>query len=797
MFERRARIVLICLVLACFGLLLRAGQLQIAQAGSWRDVANEALRRSTLTESTRGRILDRNGEVLAEDVPCNDAAVAFWFVNTPADESRIERLARDLARQTPGYYDAETDEQLRRVEQMKPSAHAAVGAMWDKLAEVGGISHEEMQERRKTIMDRVEIRRRAVIRRRHRLAVADFENSERDPWWQRWLVGDGDTPPELAEFEEPIADEEQAHLALHDLTNEQYNTLVKYRGTLPPTLRDSLTLRASRTRRYPRNNVAAHVIGRIAEVDREALIDDPERDEERRRYFPGDLAGKAGLEKLAERDLRGTRGRIDYDLENGTESVAFEPEVGRDVTTTLDAELCDDIREAFNQVDYRWPGNTKIIETGPMPGAAVVIDLKTSGVLAMVSAPDFDPNTYAENSKELEVDEINRPLWNRAVYFAAVPGSTVKPVVGLSAIAAGHMKPHDTIECDGYFHVTLPGGKKLSFTHSFRCWTASMFGQYAAAQRHGSGSDPHPTPGLNPGGDPFPGHITLADALQRSCNVFFQTAGTKLGIEGLAEWYDKFGLGRPTGVGLPEKSGLTPRDVPQAELTKNNGMGRWAHTWWSSIGQGYLQATPMQMANVAATIARGGIWTRPTLLADEKRLPEDRVDLKLDASSLDMARRGMWAAVHTPAGSGQHIDDRLPLEIAGKTGSAQAAKLTIAVRDAEGNPVYDENGRATYQRIDQLSTHGNPNPLAPWYRQTNDPAEEKQKVTHAWFIGYAPANDPQVAFAVFVEYGGSGGYAAGSVAAQIVQSLVDNGYLKATRKLVPDLPEGERRYVID
>lgn len=801
MFERRTRIVLACLVLVSLGLLLRAGQLQIAQADEWQAVADEALRHSTFTEFTRGRILDIKGRVLAEDVPCNDAAVAFWFVTDPPEPEHLKLLARDLARRTPGYYQADTAEQERRVEAHLPVAEERVDRLWETLGTVGNVTTAEIEERRKTIMHRVELRRRAVIERRYRMAVREHEEAELSPWWRRWLLGEADAPPELAEFIEPIADEEQAHVVLRDLTNEQYNTLLKLAADLPPTLQKSLRLRASRTRRYPQGRAAAHVVGRIAEVNKQDLAEDDEMRNERLRYLPGDLIGRVGLEALGESVLRGMRGRIDHDLEKETETVAFEPVDGGDITTTLDAELCTDIRKAFQNVEFRWPNEEGVaredlIEVGPMPGAAVVIDVKTGGVLAMVSAPDFDPNEYAENVEALYADEINRPTLNRATQFATVPGSTVKPIIGLAATAEGLLKPHETIECDGYFHAHLPGGRILNFTSSFRCWTASMYGQYAAAQRHGGGIDPHPTTGLNPDGDPFPGFMTFADALQRSCNVFFFNLATRLQLPKLDKWYGKFGLGRPTGVGLPEQDGLVPGDIPASELNAD-AMARWRHAWWAGIGQGYVQATPIQMANVAATLARGGVWQRPGLLANAPVKPGDRVDLKFEASAIDMVRRGMWASVHTPSGSGNHIDERLPLEIAGKTGSAQAHKLTIALRDENGDPLLDEDGDPRYERLDQLSTRGNPNPLAPWYRRTNSPKEKQEKVTHAWFIGYAPAQNPKYAFAVFVEYGGSGGYAAGSVVAQTVQALVDRGYLKATRQLVPNLPEGERRYVVE
>lgn len=800
MFEKRSRIVLACLVLVCLGMLLRAGQLQITQAAEWRQVAADALKRSTLVEATRGRLLDIKGEVLAEDVPCNDAAVRFWFVNDPPDPEKLQLLARDLARQEPGYYQADTGDQIRRVEQKLEDAQASIDGLWLTLAKVGGVTLDEVALRRRTVMDRIEKRRRDVIWRRFERAREEHEQSDLGPFWRRWLLGEAEAPPEMAEFEEPIADEQQAHVILHNISNEQYNTLLKHAVNLPPTLRQSLDLRASRTRSYPQKNIAAHVIGRITEVGPDDIKDDPELSSELRRYLPGDLIGVGGLESMAERKLRGTRGKLEHDLDLELDQLVSEAKGGQDVTTTLDAALSRDIRRAFDHVDFRWPqtgglSDADRLETGPMPGAAVVIDLKTGAVLASVSAPDFDPNTFDDDYADLASDEINRPLVNRAMLFAAEPGSTVKPIVGLAAAAEGKLGAHETIVCDGYFHIQI-GDRMWNFTHSFRCWTASMFGDAVAFQGHQDHYDPHPTPGLNRTDAPA-GHISLADAIQRSCNVYFQTVGTRLEVDGLDKWFARFGLGRETEVGVAERIGTVPRDIP-VKLLNEDGLSRWRHTWWASIGQGYVLATPMQMANVAATVARGGVAIRPTLLKDDQATAvAEQVNLGLDSASVEMVHRGMWASVHTRSGSGNSIDSRLPLEIAGKTGSAQASLLTIAARDDTGRVVLRENGMPVYRRIEELSVRGAPNPIAPWYRRNNLPSDPKPAVTHAWFIGFAPAENPTIAFAVLVEYGGSGGTASGSVAAQIVQALVDHGYLKATRQRDPAAPEGTMRYLID
>jgi cell division protein FtsI/penicillin-binding protein 2 len=198
------------------------------------------------------------------------------------------------------------------------------------------------------------------------------------------------------------------------------------------------------------------------------------------------------------------------------------------------------------------------------------------------------------------------------------------------------------------------------------------------------------------------------------------------------------------------------------------------------------------MANAAAMIARDGVLMRPRLIAPgpEGALPEmkpgawqsvpDRVDLHLPPAALIAAKDGMFRVVNSKSGTGTSIaaGDKLlqSAMICGKTGSAQAARFTIEVRDAVGTAIKDENGR-TILKYPDPSTPENPNPLARWYRATIDD-DGKLNLKHSWYIGFAPADKPQVAFAVMVEYGGSGGTAAASVARESLEACIERGYLK-------------------
>jgi penicillin-binding protein 2 len=403
-----------------------------------------------------------------------------------------------------------------------------------------------------------------------------------------------------------------------------------------------------------------------------------------------------------------------------------------------------------------------------MHGAAGVIDVASGEVRALASYPDYDLNRLDDDYAKLSGDWMDMPLMNRATQEAREPGSTAKPMVGLGAITSGLMGVEERVACDGFLVLD---GKKYTVG---KCWTAPLHSTHMQIPY----SDPHPT-----------GRLSFTDALERSCNVYFETVGDRLKIEGLTEWFHRFGLGRPTGIGIDEVPGRVPGEYAHIPAEQRRSI-----TWFSSIGQSRVLATPIQMANVAATIARDGIWMRPHLLVEGTELPrkkastqpvEDRVDLHLNPAAVAAAKQGMYEVVNALAGTGRsvaHMDgnDRVTdpavayLHIAGKTGTAQAGRIRVPVRDAEGREVLDEKGKVAMEFMEP-SIMNRPNPKADWYRAD----WEGKHFDHAWFIGFAPAEHPTLAFAVMVEYGGSGGATAGRVAKHVIEACVQHGYLPA------------------
>jgi penicillin-binding protein 2 len=762
MFERRVKIFLGILILVIIVLIGRAMQVQVIARNYWRGEAQKAMTAPEFMETSRGSLLDRKGRAIAEDVPCIDACVDFQAIVYDTDPVWLRDMAvkRLRARLADDYSRADSKQRQAWITEEMPKTQEDLNATWAMLAHVGGKTPTDIDEIRQSIIAKVIMRRRYLWYFKYRRAVEEPDKGT-PPWYQRMLVDESDNAPEVDQFKMEVPEQTAAHPILRAIDTQTMNYLGKNLVRLP-----WIKLQPSVHRHYPYNDVAAHVIGYIGTVQADNRgKNDPFREDPLRRYEPNDLVGRSGLEALCEPLLRGKRGRVDRFYGEGTQHdlERVEPVPGLSVQTTIDIELQRDVQEAFKKIvlhhsDPLWDDTLDW-----MPGAAVVIDVSSGEVLAMVSYPTYDLNQVDDYYSRWNNDTVNRPLMNRATQFALEPGSTVKPIVGLAAMAQGAMSLDGTIECTGY--MIAANGKPAA---QGRCWVASMFeGKIATVAHHPIPYEsPHPT-----------GYLTYPDALERSCNVFFETLADRLGVQVLSEWFDKFGLGRPTGVGLPERQGTIPSDWLAGPAPMRQSI------WFSGIGQGSVLATPIQMANVAATIARGGIWERPRLVpAGTEVRPAlaqgpDKVDLHLPPMAVAEAKEGMMRVVRSKAGTGQlHREDELP--IAGKTGSAQASLLTIPkpVEYASTEDIIKLNVKGETREYLRLypGKHGDPNKRAFWYRYTG---ETEDRRSHAWYIGFAPADNPKVAFAVMVEYGGGGGPVAGQVVNRLLDACKKHGYL--------------------
>ncbi len=378
---------------------------------------------------------------------------------------------------------------------------------------------------------------------------------------------------------------------------------------------------------------AAHALGYLGE----ARPDELARAE--RKLRSGDWVGRRGVERTYDRRLRGTDGeRVVVVDSRGAPVAELGREVGRpgeELHLTLDAELQ---QEAERQLEGK-------------AGAVVALDPRSGEILALVSAPSYDPNLFARRLAVAEwrqlVEDPFHPLQNRALQSAYPPGSVFKVVLATAGLAEGVITPQDGVYCNG---------AKSFYGRPFHCWKA--------------------------GGH---GWVNLESALQYSCDVYFYTLGQKLGIERIARYARLFELGSPTGIDIEgEATGL----VPDAAWSERARQRPWypGETISVSIGQGALLATPLQMATVMAAFANGGRIVTPHLVR-EAAVAAPR-PLPIPPELLEPIRRGLWKVVNAQ-GTGATV--RLPeVEIAGKTGTTQVVAHE-AYEDTSDRPYQQRN----------------------------------------------------------------------------------------------------------
>lgn len=439
-------------------------------------------------------------------------------------------------------------------------------------------------------------------------------------------------------------------------------------------------------RTYPQGEVASHLVGYVGEVSEKDLRNAGS-------YRPGDRIGKTGAEKAWEDRLRGASGarQVEVDARGRrlrTLSAAAGTR-GESLYLTLDRRL-----QAFAE---------QLL--ADREGAIVALRPDTGEILALASAPGFDPNAFvggiATDDWRTLIEDKLRPLNNRALQGQYAPGSTFKIVTAAAALEEGIVTPETEIFC---------GGAHQFGNRSYRCW-----------RRGGHGK------------------VNLHDALVQSCDVYFYQVGQKLGVDRIAFWARRFGLGAPTGVDIQnEKSGLVP--------TKDWKKQRYGETWYAgetlsvAIGQGYLLTTPLQVANMTAAIANGGFLMRPQLIdrvhdgdgsVVHEFTPEVTGRLGLRPRTLQEIRDALHGVVDARHGTGNKaaLDT---IDVAGKTGTVQVFRM----------------GKKQI-KTDKLVRH------------LRD---------HAWFVAFAPVENPEIVIAVLVEHAGGGG---GTHAAPIAHDLAD------------------------
>ena len=430
------------------------------------------------------------------------------------------------------------------------------------------------------------------------------------------------------------------------------------------------------SRKYIFGSTGSHLIGYLGK-----LTPRQSKNPEFEDVPPDAFIGQWGIEKLFDKSLRGVPGQriIEVDaLGREIRLLQEKPPVkGSDLYLSIDMLLQKEAEKAF----------------AGRAGALVAMKPDTGEILGLVSSPSFDPNQFAKGISSDDWSSLSQdkklPLLDRAVQSQYPPGSTFKIIMAIAALEEGVADDKTVVDCKG--------GISFGKWH-FGCWRKQ-------------------------------GHkvISLHRALVESCDVYFYEMGKRLGIDRIYDYATRFGLGRATAIPLEsEKKGLIPNSRWKRE-TKN---APWflGETFVNSIGQGYVAATPVQMAVMMSAVSNGGNIYRPLILKDEEPILVSNAGVK--AETLEKVRDALQGVVNEPSGTGWTAKSAITT-IGGKTGTAQVVGLR-------------KNSKF----------------LAEKFRD------------HAWFVAFAPVEKPEIALSVLVEHGGHGGSAAAPIAKKAIEAYL-------------------------
>jgi penicillin-binding protein 2 len=488
-------------------------------------------------------------------------------------------------------------------------------------------------------------------------------------------------------------------LAVHDLDRDAMARVGERIWALPGVMTDVSPLRY-----YWFGERAAHLVGRLGEVSLGEL-----QEQKGQGYRQGDLVGKQGIERVLDSALRGTSGGrnvlVDARGREIEELNYIAPQPGRNVVLTIDMRLQRIAEESLDELKKN--------------GAVVALDPRNGQVRVLASRPAFDPNRFAdgvqaEECRKLLHDE-DRPLLDRAIQGQYPPGSTYKVVTALAGLERGVITDGFRVHCSGSFRL----GRRV-----YRCW-----------KKEGHGD------------------MDLHNALVRSCDVFFYRVAELLkpsdhqpAVNILAYYARALGLGSATQIGLDHEM---PGLVPTSEWKERKFHEPWmdGETISLAIGQGANQWTPLQMANLYATIGNGGTRYRPQLIqrvtdasgkVTQEFEPEVAGQVPISARALDLVRDALRGVVNEPHGTAYAAMQGLPkdVQVAGKTGTAQVVNMGA-------DPPKDA-----------------------------DLPEELRD--HAWFVSFVPVEQPRIAIAVLVEHGGHGASAAAPIAKKLIAAFLED-----------------------
>ncbi len=650
---------IIVILVYAIGIILIAQlfNLQIVNGESYREQSNTRLSRVIKIDSSRGSILDRSGNELAGVRAVNNIELIKTNISDEDLNKCILNLVNLLNEQQVSYKD---DFPIK----INPFEYTISGEELENWKEKNKIEQEATAEeafnkfksKYQITNDNVEDIRK-IISIRYLIATTGYSATK--------------------------------SITIAEDVNDVVVAQINERNSEFPGV--SIDTKSVRT--YNNGTLAAHVIGYTR------TISDDEYKERKDTYEMDDIIGKTGIEAVFEEYLKGTSGEKQVEMSvDGTitgEYTTKDAIAGSDVVLTIDANLQKVTEEALaNCVEKIKSGG--FAETyDARGGSAVVMDVNTGDVLAMASYPSYEPQWFVG---KLETDKWNymndsktHPLLNKAIQGTYEPGSIFKMITAISGLESGTITPKEKINDTGVYR---------KYGLEMKCW-------YYTSYHRGHG------------------YVNVTQALQHSCNYFFYETGDRTGIDAISKYALHFGLGKKTGIELPsEQTGTLAQ--------REDGWGP-GDTLNASIGQGDNSFTPVQIAKYISSIANGGTIVQPTIVktilnADGTEVPKEEIDnfvnqklgidntddgIQINPENIQIAREGMRMATSEAGGTAYSRFKDFKVEVAGKTGSAEAG--------------VDEN---------------------------------QKDIVNAWFVCFAPYENPEVAVVVLVENGGHGNYAA-------------------------------------
>ncbi len=656
----RFNIITILVYIIGITLIVQLFNLQIMNGNTYREQSNTRLSRVTSIEAARGSILDRSGNELAGV----RTKYSIEIFKTNIANSELNDSVLNLVNLLNKYEIAFADTFPIKINPFEYTIENEELAKWKtkyKIPENASAEEAFYKFKSKYDISNENIEEiRKIIAIRYKITTTGYSTTK--------------------------------SITIAEDVNEEVVAQISERNSEFP----GITVSTDTIRTYLTGSMASHVIGYTGKISEE------EYKAKKDIYDNNDIIGKTGIEYLFEEYLRGNDGEKQVDMSvDGTitgEYVTQYARSGSDIVLTIDSNLQKTTETALENCINKIREGGFSQKYDAKGGAAVVMDVNTGEVLATASYPTYEPQWFVggistDRWSYLRENEAH-PLLNKTIQAAYEPGSTFKMVTAIAGLETGAITTKERINDIGIY-------KKYK-DYQPKCW-------YYTSYHRGHG------------------YLNVTQALQHSCNYFFYETGDRMGIDAITKYALHFGLGKKTGIELPSETSGT--------VASREGKKSWnpGETLMSAIGQGDNNFTPMQIAKYISSIANGGNIVNPTIIktimnSDGTEVLKNEIeeyknkklgientndDITINPENINVAKEGMRMATSEAGGTAYNIFKNFKVEVAGKTGSAEAGQTTAG-----------------------------------------------QDLVDAWFVCFAPFEKPEVAVVVMIENGGHGNYAA-------------------------------------